>query len=148
MKKRTVLLTNLVLGLCYVLISSGVHAQNTQVTVSDIRSEKGKIVLNVFKDDQGYQSDHPYKQIKFEKKGLEKGSLVLMCTLEPGTYGITVLDDENENGQMDKNFVRMPKEGFGFSNFYLEKLKRPSFDEFKVDIKDLGNKVSIRVKYM
>ncbi|GLU51179.1 DUF2141 domain-containing protein [Dyadobacter frigoris] len=148
MKKRTVFFINLFLGLCYVLLSADVQAQNTQVNVSGIRSEKGQIVLNVFKDEQSYQKEQPCKQIKFEKKGLEKGILELKCTLDPGTYGITLLDDENGNGTLDKNIVRMPREGFGFSNFFMEKLKRPAFDDFKLNIKKQDNQLGIKVKYM
>lgn len=130
------------------LSSVQAQTQNTQVTVSDIRSDKGQIVLNVFKDEQSYQKEQPYKQIKVDKKGLDKGNLMIPCTLEAGTYGVTLLDDENGNGTMDKNMVRMPREGFGFSNFFMEKLKKPSFDDFKMQLKNQGNQFAIRVKYM
>ena len=59
-----------------------------------------------------------------------------------------LLDDENENGKIDKSLIRMPKEGFGFSNFFMEKMKKPTFDDFKVDLKSHDNKVDIKVKYM
>jgi uncharacterized protein (DUF2141 family) len=52
------------------------------------------------------------------------GTLILTGDLEPGTYGITLVDDENKNGTLDKSFFGMPKEGFGFSNFFIEKLKK------------------------
>ncbi|MEO6687121.1 MAG: DUF2141 domain-containing protein [Dyadobacter sp.] len=149
MKKRTFFSVNfLLLGLCQVLISAGVHAQNTQVTVSQIRSDKGQIVLNVFKDQQSYDNEQPFKQFKFDKTGIEKGTLIVKCELAPGTYGITLLDDENSSGKMEKNMVRMPKEGFGFSNFFMEKLKKPSFDDFKTELKKQDNKLAIKVKYM
>lgn len=68
--------------------------------------------------------------------------------LDPGTYGITLLDDENKNGEMEKNVIGIPKEGFGFSNFFMEKKKKPSFSDFKTNIKGEGDKVQIKVKYM
>jgi uncharacterized protein (DUF2141 family) len=58
-----------------------------------------------------------------------------------------MVDDENGNGKIDKNLVRIPKEGFGFSNFFMEKMKKPTFDDFKVDLKT-QSKIEIRVKYM
>jgi uncharacterized protein (DUF2141 family) len=118
------------------------------VKITGIKSAKGQIVLNIFKDSETYGKEQPYKKLLFAKKGLVNGTLSLDLTLEPGTYGITLLDDENENGEMDKNIIKMPKEGFGFSNFFLEKNKRPVFDDFKTEIKGDNNNVAIRVKYM
>lgn len=148
MKKRTVFFINLILGFC--LLTGGAYAQtqNTQVTVTDIRSDKGQIVLNVFKDEQSYQKEQPFKQIKVDKKGLDKGKLMIHCTLEAGTYGVTLVDDENGNGTLDKNMVRMPREGFGFSNFFMEKLRKPAFNDFKMQLKNQDNQFAVRVKYM
>ena len=36
--------------------------------------------------------------------------------VEPGTYAIAVVHDENGNGKLDKNFVGVPSEGYGVSN--------------------------------
>jgi uncharacterized protein (DUF2141 family) len=94
-----------------------------------------------------YNDEKPYKQFTFDKKAMANGTLTVRCNLEEGVYGITLLDDENGNGKIDKNFIRVPKEGFGFSNFFMEKLKKPAFDDFKVDLKT-HHKVGIKVKYM
>jgi len=68
--------------------------------------------------------------------------------LDAGIYGITLLDDENSNDKMDKSFIGMPKEGFGFSNFFMEKLKKPSFEDFKIQLKNDNAKIDIKVKYI
>lgn len=150
MKANVFLITILSIVLFFTLFSSNVQAQNTQVTVtvSGIKSGKGKIVLNVFKDSDGYEKEHPYKKLQFDKKALVNGTLVVKCTLEAGVYGITLLDDENSNDKMDKSFIGMPKEGFGFSNFFLEKLKKPRFEDFKVQLKNDNAKIDIKVKYI
>lgn len=148
MKTKAALILNLFIGLCHLLISTDVQAQNVAVHVSGIRSDKGKIVLNIFRTDQSYQEEKPFKQLEFDKKQLANGTVTLNCTLQPGSYGITLLDDENQNGKLDKNMVRMPREGFGFSNFYMEKLKKPAFDDFKIEIKNNDNKVKIKTKYL
>ena len=41
------------------------------------------------------------------------------CTfsnIEPGTYAVAVVHDENSDGKLDKNFVGVPSEGYGVSN--------------------------------
>jgi uncharacterized protein (DUF2141 family) len=49
---------------------------------------------------------------------------------------------------IDRNLLKIPKEGFGFSNFYMEKMKRPVFDDFKFEVKKVDNTAAVRVKYM
>jgi uncharacterized protein (DUF2141 family) len=147
MKKNNAF-SNLLMGLFFILASSFAKAQDTQVKVTGIRSGKGTIILNVFKDNDTYDKEQPYKKFVFDKKTLTNGTLVVNCDLAPGTYGITLVDDENGNGKIDKNFIGIPKEGFGFSNFFMEKMKKPSFDDFKVDLKAHNTKVDIKVKYM
>lgn len=51
------------------------------------------------------------------------GVLSVQLKLEQGEFGIALIDDENENSELDRNSIKVPKEGFGFSDFYLEQLK-------------------------
>lgn len=148
MKKTTAFDITLFICLLFILFASYTKAQETQIKVTDIRSEKGKIILNVFKDNDSYDKNQPYKKITFDKKALVNGTLNVHFGLEPDVYGITLIDDENEDGKINKNFVGMPKEGFGFSNFFMTKMKKPSFDDFKVDLKSPEHQIEIKVKYM
>ncbi|PQJ08792.1 hypothetical protein CJD36_022320 [Flavipsychrobacter stenotrophus] len=69
--------------------------------------------------------------------------------LEPGVYGFALLDDENGNGTMDYNMFGMPKEGFGFSDFYLSGLKKPNFDQFKFTLRDHQQlKINMTLRYL
>ncbi|MBB6111974.1 DUF2141 domain-containing protein [Mucilaginibacter lappiensis] len=148
MKKTTACCINLFIGLLFILFASYTKAQETPIKITDIRSGKGKIILNVFKDNDSYDKNQPYKKFTFDKKALINGTLTVHVEIEPGVYGITLVDDENEDGKINKNFVGIPKEGFGFSNFFMTKMKKPSFDDFKVDLKSTEHKVDIKVKYM
>jgi uncharacterized protein (DUF2141 family) len=70
-------------------------------------------------------------------------------TLEPGIYGLSLLDDENKDGKMEYNFLRLPREGFGFSDYYHTGFTKPKFDSFKFNI-DQNQKriITIRIRYM
>jgi len=109
MKKTTALGISLVMCLLTIFISYA-QAQEIQVKVTGIRSGKGKIIVNVFKDNDSYDKEQPCKKFVFDKKDLANGTLTVNCVLEPGTYGLTLVDDENENGKIDKNLIGMPKE--------------------------------------
>lgn len=147
MKKITVVSINLLSGLLMIFFASNIQAQALSVKVTDIRSSKGNIIIHVFKDQADYDKDLPHKKLSFDKSTLDGGTMTVKFNLEPDIYGITLLDDENSNGKIDKNLIGMPKEGFGFSNFFLTKMKKPSFADFMVDLKTKPA-VAIRVKYM
>ena len=49
--------------------------------------------------------------------------------VEPGTYAIAIVHDENGNGKLDKNFVGVPSEGYGVSNNKTYALSEPKWNE-------------------
>ncbi|MDO7742224.1 MAG: DUF2141 domain-containing protein, partial [Pedobacter sp.] len=136
------------IGVLMIILSSfTVIQQKTEITITGLKSGKGKVIIQVFKDDTAYQDQKPFKNFIFDKKAMANGALKVQFELEPGIYGFTMVDDENGNGHIDKNFIGIPKEGFGFSNFFMEKMKKPLFNEFKTDLKT-QSKIVMKVKYM
>lgn len=120
---------------------------NVKVVINGIRSEKGKLVLAIFKDQESFINRKPIKRVELNKSELERNEIVLK--LNPGTYGFSVLDDENENNKMDYNFIGIPKEGFGFSNYYHKGLSKPHFDKFKFKINNNKIKlIDIQLRYL
>jgi uncharacterized protein (DUF2141 family) len=125
------------------------NAQNVEVVISGIRNEKGQIVIGVFKDNESFKIEKSFLEKRFVKKGISDGEMTVKFDLEAGIWGLSILDDENSNGKMEYNFIGIPKEGFGFSNYYLTGLTKPKFDAFKFNITDGQNqKIGIRMKYM
>src|SRR5258708_30680931 len=89
MKKTNANVISLFMGLLFTFFVSYAQAQETQVKVTGIRSGKGKIILNVFRDNETYEHDQPYKKFVFDKKTLVNGMLTLNCDLAPAIYAIT-----------------------------------------------------------
>lgn len=130
-------------------LSPALNAQNVEVTITGIRSDKGQIAIGVFKDDATFQKEEAYLDIQFPKKDISDGVMDVKFTLEPGIYGLSLLDDENSNGEMEYNFLGIPKEGFGFSDYYHRGITKPKFDAFKFILeKDQPKKINIRIRYM
>lgn len=120
---------------------------NVNLIIEGVRSEKGKLVIAIFNDQESFKKRKPLKKVVLNKSQIHKNEIVF--NLGPGTYGISVLDDENDNNIMDYNFFGMPKEGFGFSNYYHKGLSKPNFDTFKFEIIDgITEKIGIRLRYM
>ena len=118
-----------------------------EVVIEGVRSKKGKLVIAIFKDQESFEKRKPIKKVVLNKSEIKGNEIAFK--LSPGTYGISVLDDENENNVMDYNFFKMPKEGFGFSNYYHKGFSKPHFDTFRFEIIDGTIKIiDIRLRYL
>lgn len=140
--------------LCILLLSafqfSGTVEQTHNITVkiTNIRNSKGQINVQLFKTKESFEKEKCWKDLSFPKgsKVVNNTLTVVVPNIPKGVYGIAILDDENENLEMDYKLL-IPKEGFGFSNYYHTAWSKPKFDSFKFDLnKDLN--VSIKVRYV
>jgi len=125
------------------------NSQTVEVFITGIRSEKGQIVIGVFKDDESFQKEESFMEKRFVKSGISNREMRVQFSLETGIYGLSLLDDENSNGKMEYNVLGIPKEGFGFSDYYHKGIKKPKFDSYKFSInKDQTKRITIRIRYM
>ncbi|MFC2113284.1 DUF2141 domain-containing protein [Bacteroidota bacterium] len=94
-----------------------------------MRSEKGLIRLALY-DHQDQFPDEPARSFSFRKElNTDRSMEIVLDSIPKGKYVISLLDDEDENDRMDFNILRMPKEGYGFSNNTKVGLKCPPFEE-------------------
>ena len=54
--------------------------------------------------------------------------------LDPGEYGVRVMHDENDNNELDANFVGMPTEPWGFSNDAVGSFGPPKWQDVKFTV--------------
>lgn len=117
------------------------------VNISNIRSSKGRIQLQVYRSEESFAAENPYKVLYVSKKGMSNKSLsYTIYGLKSDTYGIALLDDENANKEMDYGLV-MPEEGFGFSDYYHTAWSKPKFKQFKFDLSS-NKSVQMKIRYL
>jgi uncharacterized protein (DUF2141 family) len=119
------------------------------VRVTGARNTKGKIWVNLFQDAQGFPDD-PSKAIQQRSAEVDPSTMSAQVTfkdLPQGSFAVSVLHDENGNGKMDKNFVGMPKEGYGASNNPPKKRRAPTFDEAKFSLNSSEQTIEITLIY-
>ena len=133
--------------ICILLLhATASSSQSLTICIKGIRNDKGVIRLGFYQNEQEFRSDNPFRKETLTKDAIYENPLcVTYSDLKPGTYGIALLDDENENFQMDYKLL-IPTEGFGFSGYTPKGLKRPNFDDFKFVFDQQEKSVSIRIK--
>jgi uncharacterized protein (DUF2141 family) len=121
---------------------------DVEITVKNIKTNKGKIMIGFFKDNLSFEQEKPFKRVPCPKQSVSNGILKVKTQLEPGIYGASLLDDENDNGKMDYNVLGIPKEGFGFSNYYHTGFSKPKMQTFQFEVK-AGNppKIEMPIRY-
>jgi len=114
-----------------------------EVTVSNIKSDKGNIRIGLFTKEGFLKAPFEGKMVKATREGVT----VIFENLKAGVYAISVVHDENENGEMDTNKLGIPREGYAFGNDALGKMGPPSFDQSKVEVEGGGVKQVLKMKY-
>jgi uncharacterized protein (DUF2141 family) len=119
----------LALALSVLVPSSPVGADfsGIVVEVEALRSDAGQVRVAVFPE-SGWVEEG--RQIATCHTAVHHGHAMCVITdVRPGTYAIAVLHDEDDDGGLDRNFLGLPSEGFGFSNDAPTGLGPPSFHD-------------------
>ncbi|MCZ8285577.1 MAG: DUF2141 domain-containing protein [Bacteroidia bacterium] len=123
-------------------------AQNLKISITGLRSNSGSVILGFYINDQSFEDEKPLFSKTESKAGAVNHTLTLTYTgIKPGTYGVVLLDDENNNGKMDFGWL-LPQEGYGFSNYYHTGLTKPKLTKFSFVVTEGSKAVEIKVKYM
>ncbi len=112
------------------------------VVLKNLESATAPIYVSVY----GVKSKFPspkgqLKEYKFIPNGKEFSAEI--TDLKFGTYALATYQDENSSGEIDKNFIGMPTEGFGFSNNYKPKVKAPAFKDCKFAYDSVHNSITV-----
>ena len=123
--------------------SATISAATLSVTIKNVANANGTVVVSIC-DKESFKADCAL--IQTEKAVL--GPVVLnFKDVAPGKYAIKVFHDENENKKMDRNFLGIPKEGYGFSRDARGHRGPPDFDAAMIEIKDGANEISLVLDY-
>ncbi|BDD00216.1 hypothetical protein PEPS_24960 [Persicobacter psychrovividus] len=99
------------------------------VNVKGLSGPEGKVLFALFSTEEGFPKewDKAYKQGNLSFS--DGACRIVFDDLPEGTYAMMVAHDENDNGKIDTNFIGMPKEAVGISNY--PKMGKPDFQKAK-----------------
>ncbi|MDR0604478.1 MAG: DUF2141 domain-containing protein [Bacteroidales bacterium] len=131
MNKR---ITLLLLLFCFAGVAS-LYAQTLTIRIHNIKPVSGNLMVGVFNSGTGFP-DVYYKGYKVQIT--DTIMVVTFTSLPKGKYAVSVYQDINKNGQLDKNVFGIPKEKYGFSN----KANKP---DYKESLFDFNNNLTVRI---
>lgn len=121
----------------------GIH-----VTILDIRNSTGTIACALFESAEGF----PAEVLRFATHiaMMEIRDTQARCSfldILPGTYALAVIHDENRDGELARNWLGIPREGYGFSSGARASLSAPSFEDASFSYDGQNLDMAIRLHY-
>ena len=116
------------------------YSEEANLKINILNLEKpGFLYLSICKDEAGFKET-------VENESKEESCIALVKEIDLkkteinnvvpyGEYAVTLFVDFNGNKKLDKNFLGIPKEQYGFSNNVMGKMSPPTFDQAKFVIK-------------
>jgi uncharacterized protein (DUF2141 family) len=83
----------------------------------------------------------PYKDREPAKQGAVE---LRVRNVKPGSYSIAVFHDVNGNGKLDRNFIGLPSEPYGFSND-VGRRGPPDFERARIVVREPSTTIVIPV---
>jgi uncharacterized protein (DUF2141 family) len=119
------------------------QAADLTVDVAGLANARGTVMVAVF-DSAGHFLKQP---LRTAAVAAQPGQVQLLINdLAPGDYAVSLFQDENGNGKLDKNLVGMPIEPYGFSNDAAGSNGPPGFEQARVQVGATGNTVTVSLR--
>ena len=114
--KKIVATTALLLACALCIAAPGSQAQkrSVQITITNITTKSGTIVLSAHDSEESFKKRKPVQTVRVPAK---VPSVTIELSLESGECAFCVFHDTNGDGDLNAGFMGIPKEPFGFSNY-------------------------------
>lgn len=127
---KILLLAGLLVSLGLAAGVTGAQAAELALVVTEIREDRGSLRIELLDSEAAFDGDaRPLAALVIPARTPEV--TVSVQPLDPGSYGIRVFHDLNDNETLDTNLVGMPIEPWGFSNDAAGRFGAPTWKQLR-----------------
>ena len=130
--------------LSLIILNQSSTSYDLTINVKGFPSSKGEAFIAIYRA----TDDFPVfgKQYKGKTTTISGNvSQVVFSSIPSGSYAVAVYHDKNNNNVLDKNYLGIPTEAYGFSNNARRTFSAPSFSEASVVV-NKSKTINITVK--
>ena len=115
------------------------------IEVDGFRNLNGELAIAIYNSSESFNSETTY-YLDTAVAITSNTMVVTFDAMDPDTYAVSILHDEDESGDMDMGgFLNLiPQEGFGFSNNPEISFSEPAYSVCKFDL-DEGLSLSVPI---
>jgi uncharacterized protein (DUF2141 family) len=113
------------------------------VKITQFKSSEGVVMVSLANSEEGYKTGED-KALAKGKAKIEGGeATVAFPNLPFGGYAVSLYQDVNANGKLDKNIVGIPSEPYAFSNNARGAMGKPGYDQVRFELKEPSQTITI-----
>lgn len=129
-----------------------VETGNLTVKITDLKSNEGEVLLALYNSKEEYENadEEGLQQCIYRSDVVpitENQASTTFHNLPFGDYVLIAIHDKNSNHQLDRNFIGVPQEGFGFSNNPGLIVDKPDWEDIQFEVKSGDTQIIITMKY-
>jgi len=125
--------------------SADIKYASLTVTMVGFRNSKGVVRIGLYNSRDNYEGKgNPFRGLVIKIKNNK--ATALFENIPFGVYAIKLYHDENSNGLLDKNFMGIPTEEYGFSNNAGGMFGPADYDDAKFKINKDSLKIEIKIE--
>lgn len=122
---------------------AGADGARVVVEVEGLRSNRGAVLGALFRSRDGWTEEG--REIATCRADIDgRTATCVLSDVAPGTYAFAFLHDEDGDGALDRDWIGLPSEGFGFSNDAAPVLGPPSFES--ASFRHAGSETDLHVR--
>jgi len=114
------------------------------IHISGMASDNGVIRMALYNSAKSFPGKHPYRGYVLPVR--QHKAVVIVENLPFGEYAVAVFHDENNNEELDRNFLGVPTERYGFSNNARGVIGPPSFEQSKNTLNSASHTITLEVR--
>ncbi len=128
--------------------ASPAAAADLVIEVRGVRSDSGRIYVAVHTPREGEKFPYADGMFAGVQQQAHAGAMrFVLRDLPAGRYAVNAFHDENGNGDLDANFLGIPKEGYGFANDPPTHFGPPDFEASAVTVGDTPATAAMTMTY-
>ena len=106
-----------------------------EVHVSGLRNAEGHVLVSLFASPEGFPGSSDQAMRSDSAPARPDGCTVTFEDIAWGSYAVSVLHDENDDGSLDRGLLGIPTEGYGVSRSPEPGMGQPAYEdaEFSLD---------------
>ncbi len=138
------------IALLALMASADVSETTVVIQFNNILGTEGNMMISLYDAPEQFPYQPKWKYMISKSRLMNQDNRYYIKDIESGKYAIATFDDENCDTVMQKNFLGMPKEGYGFSNNPKPSIKgAPSFEDCTFAVfAGTENIVEIELQYL
>ena len=129
---------------CLLLSPEAERTGNLFIQVSNIQEAQGTVWVGIY-DSQGAFLHKEQAILKHEPIRQTGQLLVQIDDLPYGTYAVALFHDQNNNGELDLNWLGAPIEPFAFSAPLASNWRLPKFAEVAFPFRHSGQQLQMQL---